>query len=359
VNVTRGAARLEASISNSLPRLNVEVQVPAATTLAVMGRNGAGKSTFLRVLAGLVRTDMPSAITLGGDTLVDDSTFVPPHRRKIALLAQEPGLFPHLSVAENVAFGPAAQHLGRRDVTERVHRWLAATNTTELAERKPGALSGGQAQRVAIARALATEPTLLLLDEPLRALDVDVAGTIRALLRTVVAEQKLTTVFVSHDIADAVALGDQMIVLDDGNVAEQGAVRDVLRAPRSAFASQLAGLSLIAGHWRAGRFCGDVELVGECLEPLSDGDTCLAAMSPEDVSVFTERPPSGSPRNILAATVRAIEPVGDRARLSCEVNDCRLAANVTWASVAELALSPGTQVFLSVKRSAVRVYSAR
>jgi molybdate transport system ATP-binding protein len=218
-------------------RLDVRFTLAEGETLAVLGPNGAGKSTLLDVLSGLVRPDS-GHVSLAGTTLVSQGedardSWVPPHARGVALLAQEALLFPHLTVRDNVAFGPrtaGADRVAARLVAE---RWLERVDATGLADRRPRRLSGGQAQRVAVARALATEPRLLLLDEPFGALDVGVAPAMRRLLAEVLAER--TVVIVTHDPLDALALADHVIVLGEGRVVEQGPTREVLLNPRTEF----------------------------------------------------------------------------------------------------------------------------
>jgi ABC-type sulfate/molybdate transport systems ATPase subunit len=218
-------------------RLDVRFSLAEGETLAVLGPNGAGKSTLLDVLSGLVRPDA-GRIRLDDTTLVSSGagerdTWLPPHARGVALLAQEPLLFPHLSVRDNVAFGPRSAGLEKAAARTIAERWLARVDATGLADRRPRRLSGGQAQRIAVARALATEPALLLLDEPFGALDAGVAPAMRLLLAEVLAER--TVVIVTHDPLDALALADRVIVLDRGRIVEQGATRDVLLNPQTEF----------------------------------------------------------------------------------------------------------------------------
>ena len=226
--------------------LDVSVIVEAGETLALLGPNGAGKSTLLSVVAGLLRPDS-GHVELAGRRLTDDRTWVAPHRRRVALLAQQPLLFPHLSVLDNVAFGPRAQGVGRREAARVAQTWLERLDLSGFADRRPAELSGGQAQRVAVARALATDPDVLLLDEPLAALDVSVAPDVRETLRRVLADR--TAVVVTHDVVDAALLADRIAVLDQGRVVESGPAAQVLARPRSSFAARIAGLNLVRGTW--------------------------------------------------------------------------------------------------------------
>jgi ABC-type sulfate/molybdate transport systems ATPase subunit len=218
-------------------RLDVRFSLVEGQTLAVLGPNGAGKSTLLDVLSGLVRPDA-GHVRLAETTLVslgegDSDVWKPPHARGVALLAQEALLFPHLSVRDNVAFGPRSAGVHKSAARLVAERWLERVDATGLAEQRPQRLSGGQAQRVAVARALATEPRLLLLDEPFGALDAGVAPAMRRLLAEVLVDR--TVVIVTHDPLDALALADRVIVLGGGRIVEEGPTRDVLLNPRTEF----------------------------------------------------------------------------------------------------------------------------
>ena len=190
--------------------VEVSFDLPDRQTLLLTGPNGSGKSTTLEVIAGLLRPDT-GHVRLGDRTLVGPRRWVPAHNRHVALLAQRPLLFPHLSVAGNVAFGPRSQGMTRRSSRDLAMGWLERVGAAEFAARRPDQLSGGEAQRVALARALATEPRVLLLDEPLAALDAESAPQLRALLRTVLRDR--TTVLVSHDQDDIAGLADMVVEL--------------------------------------------------------------------------------------------------------------------------------------------------
>lgn len=353
-------ADLVVSIDQSVPPLKAEHRFLAGRTTAVVGPNGAGKSTMLRVIAGLLRGDPTTRICLGDEVFRDGRVFVPPHRRGVALLSQDARLFPHLSVADNVAFAPLSQRLPRVEVRERVARWLEAVEVTELADRKPTELSGGQAQRVAIARALAAEPRILLLDEPFRALDVDVSSRLRALLRGLLADHNRTTIMVTHDPVDALGLAEDIVVLDQGRIVESGSTREVLTNPGSRFSASLSGLNLFVG--RIGEAGAVVDEFGNRVTGTAGDDApdltgripAAATFSPRAVAVYLDAP-HGSPRTTLRATVRDVVPRGDHALVNTEVGDQIVAAEVTWSAVAELGLVTGLDVVLVVKASEVRV----
>jgi molybdate transport system ATP-binding protein len=334
--------------------VEVDLEVDDGETVALLGPNGAGKSTLLSVVAGLLRPD-EGRVVLDGRTLTEAGprqTWVPPHDRRVALLAQEPLLFPHLSVLDNAAFGPRSRGQRRRVADEGARHWLAAVGVEALAARRPSQLSGGQAQRAAVARALATDPRLLLLDEPLAALDVAVAPAVRQTLRQVLQDR--TTVVVTHDVLDALLLADRVVVLEGGRVAEQGVTTEVLSRPRSGFAARVAGLNLLVGTWR------DEQVVPESGTALGGvvsgpapavGEQVVAVFRPAAVAVHRDRP-GGSPRNVLPVTVTDLQPLGDRVR----VRAGDLSADVTPAAAAELQLVPGGPVHFVVKATEVEVY---
>ncbi len=332
--------------------VEVAFEVAEGETVAILGPNGAGKSTTLDVLGGLLRPDA-GRVVLDGEELTGEVRWVAPHARRTALLAQDPLLFPHLSVLENVAFGPRSRGAGRAAARATATTWLAEVGATELAGRRPAQLSGGQAQRIAVARALAADPRLLLLDEPMAALDIAVAPALRQLLRTVLADR--TAVIVTHHVLDALLLADRVVVLEAGRVVEQGPAGVVLSRPRSAFAARFAGLNLVSGVATPDgvrRPDGSV-LLGTPAQPAPDhGSEAVAVFRPSSVAVHRE-PPGGSPRNVLAVRVDELEPLGDLVR----VRAGDLAADVTVAAVAELGLAPGNEVSFVVKATEVDVYA--
>jgi len=348
---------LDATLRVDARRLDVHLQVGAGRTVALLGANGAGKSSALACIAGLLRPDA-GEVRLGDRVLSSSrgaGTWVPPHARGVALLAQEPRLFPHLSVADNVAFGPRSTGAPRREARARADHWLAEVHAAGLADRRPADLSGGQAQRVAVARALATEPEVLLLDEPLSALDVEAAPAIRQLLRRVLRGR--TTVVVTHDVLDAVLLADDVVVLEGGRVVEAGPTSRVLSRPRSAFAARVAGLNLVRGTATAAGASTAVStpqglrVEGLADHPVPDGRTAVAVFSPSAVGVYREAP-HGSPRTTVRARVTDLEPHGHQVR----VHTPSVSADVTPAALAELDIGVGDEVVLTVKASEVAVY---
>lgn len=346
--------------------LDLGFRIGHGEVVAILGPNGAGKSTVLSLLAGLIVADR-GRIDLDGRVLLDTERriAVPAHRRGVGLLAQDALLFPHLSALANVEFGPRAAGRSRAQSRAAADHWLGEVGAADLAGACPRELSGGQAQRVAVARALAAEPDLLLLDEPLAALDVDAAPAIRALLRRVLAADGRTTVLVTHDLLDALVLADRVLVLSAGRVVEDGPTREVLARPTTAFTARIAGLNLLPG-----RLCPDGLVVdgGDVIagqhasgESVVEGEPGVAVFAPGAVAVYRQRP-TGSPRNVLTGLVAGIEPHGDgvRVRAAAPPGGPRwvegVAADVTLAALAELGLQPGSPVWFAVKATEVAVH---
>jgi len=240
-------------------RLRLELKVRPGGVLALLGPNGAGKSTALRCLAGLRALD-DGAISLAGRCLDDPArdVLVPAQARGVGMVFQDYLLFPHLSAVDNVAFGLRVAGRNRRQARATAHDWLGRMGLRECADERPGALSGGQAQRVALARALAPEPGLLLLDEPLAALDAATRMQVRSDLRQHLSDYAGCTVLVSHDPLDAMVLADELVVVEDGISVQRGRASEVARAPRTDYVASLVGLNLYRGHSRG----STVELVG-------------------------------------------------------------------------------------------------
>ena len=355
-----GALELQATVVER--GVDLALQVRPGEVVAVLGGNGAGKSTLLSLISGLVRPDA-GRITLDDTVMVDvdDRVWVPSHHRGVVLLAQQALLFPHLTAAANVAFGPRSRGEGRQNAKAEAMRWLAAVDATEFADRKPAQLSGGQAQRIAIARALATDPALLLLDEPMAALDVAVAPELRQLLRKVLRDTGRTALLVTHDLIDALSLADRVIVLDAGRVVEDGPTRTVLAEPRSAFAARIAGVNLIAGTAQGHDLLspGGIRVQGIVDPTCTTGQIAVAVFSPAAVAVHLALP-TGSPRNHIAVTITELEPRGELVRVHAQgIDGGTLIADITAASAADLELLPGKVVHFAVKATEVQIYPSR
>lgn len=351
-------------MSARLRQRDVEFDVSLADgeVLAVLGPNGAGKSTLLLMIAGLLQPDA-GRIELGGAVLTDTDagTFVPAHARGVAMLSQQAMLFPHLSVAANVGYAPRCRGLSRRAARAAARHWLEAVGAADLAERKPAELSGGQAQRVALARALAAEPRLLLLDEPMAALDVTAAPAMRRLLRDVLRGTGRTAIIVTHDLLDALAIANSVIVVDRGRIAECGPVREVLTTPRSEFAATIAGVNLVPGTITASgilRTSWGADLSG--ISELQVGTPAVALFRPAAVAVHLSAP-HASPRNVIAVTITELDIHGTTVRVrGVDPRDDRtvLAADITAAAAADLDLQPGRGVYFVVKTQEVQLHPA-
>ncbi|MFD4016294.1 ABC transporter permease [Streptomyces sindenensis] len=320
------------------------------TTIAVVGPNGAGKTTLLRALLGL--TPRARAELRLGD---DDVTGLPPHRRGVAWVPQDGALFPHLSALTNTAYGLRAHGVPRAEARHEAQGWLDRLGVGHLAHRKPAQLSGGQAQRVALARALAARPRLLLLDEPLAALDQTTRARVRHTLRGHLAEFGGVCLIVTHDPVEAVSLADRVLVLEDGRALQDEPPAEVTRHPRSPWVARMLGRNAWPGTATADGLAleGGGHLV--VAEPLPAGTDALAVIAPEAVSVHRERP-TGSPRNVWPGTVREITSGGSRLRLlvtSAEAPD--LVAEITPAAAAELGIADGSAVWTSVKATEATV----
>ncbi|MEJ8636613.1 ABC transporter permease [Streptomyces sp. MS2.AVA.5] len=320
------------------------------TTIAVVGPNGAGKTTLLRALLGL--TPRAHADLRLGDT---DVTALPPHRRGVAWVPQDGALFPHMSALANTAYGLRAHGVPRAEARRRAQEWLDRLGVGHLAHRRPAQVSGGQAQRVALARALAARPRLLLLDEPLAALDQTTRSQVRHTLRRHLDGFGGVCLIVTHDPVEAVALADRVLVLDDGRALQDAPPTDVTRHPRSPWVARMLGRNAWPGTATAEgiRLAGGGTLI--VAEPLPAGTDALAIIAPEAVAVHRDKP-TGSPRNVWPGTVREITTSGSRLRVLVTSEQAPdLVAEITPQAVAELGLADGTPVWTSVKATEATV----
>ncbi|MEU5824738.1 ABC transporter permease [Streptomyces sp. NPDC047803] len=320
----------------------------AGTTIAVVGPNGAGKTTLLRALLGLTPR-AHARLRLGGT----DVTSLPAHRRGVAWVPQDGALFPHLSTLANTAYGLRARGVPRAEARRSAREWLDRLGVGHLASRKPAQVSGGQAQRVALARALAARPRLLLLDEPLAALDQTTRSQVRHTLRRHLEGFGGVCLIVTHDPVEAVALADRVLVLEEGRTLQDAPPAEVTRHPRSPWVARMLGRNAWTGTTTADGLApaGGGHLV--VADPLPAGAPALAVIAPEAVSVHREKP-TGSPRNVWPGTVREITSGGSRLRVlvgSGQAPD--LVAEITPQSAAELSLADGVAVWTSVKATEV------
>ena len=298
--------------------LDASLEVEAGQTVVVLGPNGSGKSTLVEALAGLVRIDR-------GEILLDHSILerpaerihVAPRHRPVGVMFQGRWLFPRLSVRDNVAYGRWARGEPRRVARAAVQGLLDVLGVAGLAERFPSDLSGGEAQRVALARALAVEPRLLLLDEPLSALDVEARARTRGFLQRALGEFAGVRLLITHDPLEARLFADHLVVLEAGRVAQAGPADEVRRHPRTPFVARLAGANLLEGDLvreggKARLVCDEFELR---VVHIADGtgSRALATVRPSAVSLHLDKPAERA--NTWAASVEAIELEGDHLRV--------------------------------------------
>ena len=338
-----------------------ELAFDGAPVTVLFGPSGSGKTTILRALAGLERPDA-GFVRFGGETWSDAAAgvFVPPQRRGVGVVFQEYALFPHLTVAQNIAFGLGGDRASRGG---RVAGLAKLLGIDELLARRPGTLSGGQRQRVALARALAPGPRLLLLDEPLSALEQVLREELRVELRRMLLDARVPTLLVTHDRTEALALGDRIAVVADGRIRQVGAVDQVFGAPADAEIARLVGTENV--------LAGRVVERGDGLARVSVGSGSLSALDlpglpdevfacvrAEEIALEEADGPPTSARNRLPATVVATTPEGPlvRVRLECGFP---LVALVTRSSAAELGLEPGRRVRALLKVPAVRLVPHR
>ena len=346
---------VDASVRRGSFLLEVSLTAAPGRVLGLLGPNGAGKSTLLSAVAGLTPLSA-GRITLAGQVMDDADTgaFVEASGRPVGFVFQNYRLFPHLSVAENVAFSPRARGMGRRAARSVASHWLDRLRLTDLADRKPDHLSGGQAQRVALARALAGQPALLLLDEPLSALDAGTRLDVQAELKRHLANFAGPCLLVTHDPLEALVLADQLIVLESGHIVQEGTPAHIARQPATDYVAKLVGLNLYAGLASG----SGVVLNGGGNFIVPDhgqqGDV-LVAVRPSSVIVSTQQPQPSSARNTWPARVAGLTLLADRVRIDLEGRPSAL-VDVTPAAVAELSLDPGTQVWLTVKATDLEVY---
>lgn len=360
----------------------VDAELRPGLVTAVVGHNGAGKSTLAQVIAGTLRLDQGSARI--GERVVDDAaTFVPARRRGVAMVSQAPRIFTHMSVLANVAFPLRVRGVGRAEARAAALEQLRAVGIDDLAHKRASDLSGGQAARVAIARALVFRPEVLILDEPTAALDVEATAQVSSVLRQRLTGAGITTLLVSHDIAEVLALASHMIVMGDGRVVEEGEPARVLASPQSVFAARLAGLNILSGPivtrpGMVGVSVGEGELWAADLSgfdsadagrvDVASGDAAddvvsggsgqggrVALTFPPEAVALSREESHASPRSVLPGVVAGIDVdgslVGVRVALAEGVS---VTARVTASAWAELGLGVGDRLWASVKATQVR-----
>ena len=335
--------------------LRLDLDVADGEVLAVLGPNGAGKTTLLRALAGLVPLDA-GHITVD-DLVLDEpgrGLFVPPERRPIGVVFQQYLLFEHLSALDNVAFGLRARGVRKSEARSAADRHLAAVGLAERGDARPAQLSGGQAQRVALARALATDPRLLLLDEPLAALDVATRRKVRRDLRHHLDGFDGVRVLVTHDPVDAYALADRVAIVDGGAIVQSGTIAEITAHPRSRYVAELVGTNLIVGELGAS---GLVTPDGVEIAVVADfAGPAFAIVRPQSITL-ARRAADTSARNTFHGVVDDIDRIGDRVRVGV-AGPLHLTAEITVAALESLALRPGDEIAASLKATDIETYPA-
>jgi molybdate transport system ATP-binding protein len=333
----------------------MELAIGEDEVVALLGPNGAGKTTLLRAVAGLVPFNS-GHVSLDGHVLEDAATglYVPTERRPIGFVFQDYLLFPHLNVLDNVAFGLRSRGMSRGAAAEKAVQWLDRFGLKSYAGAKPAELSGGQRQRVALARALAPDPRLLLLDEPLAALDVTTRAEVRRDLKRHLASFQGIRLVVTHDPLEAVALADRLIVMEKGHLVQTGTPAEVTERPRSQYVADLVGVNLLRGEADH----GSVRIPGGPVIATAGAESgeVFAMIHPRAVALHRSRP-EGSPRNVWRGRASNIELMGNRVRVRIDA-EVPLVAEVTPSAVKELDLVEGGEVWLSFKATDVGVYPA-
>jgi molybdate transport system ATP-binding protein len=381
----RDALVMSGTVERGSFRLEVSLRADPGRVLGILGPNGAGKTTLLRALSGL------DALTSGhirlGDLTLDDAatnTFLPAEARPVGLVFQNYRLFPHLDVRDNVAYAPRVKGAGRRQARAAADTWLERLDLTALAARRPHQISGGQAQQVALARALAADPRLLLLDEPLSALDAKTRLEVRGHLRSHLDQFTGPVLLITHDPLEAMIMADHLLVIENGRVVQQGSPAQVARQPATQYVARLVGLNLYTGTLEVAtsRVVLDIggtltvtlgDLTAGDLTPgdddpaapafedvglLGDGQSSrpvLVGLRPSAITIHTTQPTHSSPRNVWKGTVTALELLADRVRVQVDATPPAL-VDISAAAVADLALRPGNPVWLSAKATETEAY---
>jgi molybdate transport system ATP-binding protein len=350
-------------------QLEAELRIADRAVMVLVGESGSGKTTLLRCLAGLQRPER-GRIAVDGEVWFDSDTgeWRAANERSVGVVSQEVALFPHLSAAENVAFGLRARGVGAAERRQRVAAALERLGIAALAARRPHQLSGGQQQRVAIARAIVVEPRLLLLDEPLSALDASSRRSIRAELWRLLAQLSCMTVYVTHSPAEALSFGECITVLEGGRVSQTGSREALMRSPRSRYVAEFLGVNLFRGSLAPAGAPGP-PAAGPTRIALPQGELVVSERPAEDDAAIVIRPheitlalerPVGTARNVFEGTIEELlpePPDGELVRVSVASRP-PLIAEVTRQAVAALELAPGRRVFASFKAAGVHLVTA-
>jgi len=325
-------------VTRPLRGFTLDVDLEAEGTVAIVGPSGAGKSSLLRLIAGLVRPSV-GLVECGGERWFGDGADVPPERRRVGFVFQHYALFPHLSARANVAFGSEGRDVGPL---------LRRLGIDHLADARPGTLSGGERQRVAVARALARRPRLMLLDEPLSALDPATRGAVAAELAGVLQETGLPALVVTHSFDEAASLSERVLVMERGQIVQDGPAAELLARPATAFVAEFAGMNRLTGVASGTTVRLDSGVEVRVADPAHGPVAVLVA--PWEVSLSPALPEGVSSLNHLQVTVRRVVPLGNRVRVALD----GLTAEVTPESAARMELRPGAPVVATWKATASR-----
>lgn len=328
------------------PFVTAQITAAPGEIVAVLGPNGSGKTSLLRAILGLAKGT--TTVELGGR----DVSALAIEDRRIGWLPQAPSLFAHLSARDNVVFAMTARGASRSHARQGAQQWLDRLGVGEVAAKKPAQLSGGQVARVGLARALAAEPQLVLLDEPLSALDSTTRDEVRRLLRTTLSGGAAPVLLVTHDAVDVAALADRLVALESGRVVQAGTPAEVAAAPRSAWVAGLLGQNAWRGTTDGTGLVVDGGHVAAA-DPLPTGLPALALCEPSAVTLHRARP-EGSARNVLPGPVQELRVLGGRARVSV-ASTPPVIAEVTATAAVDLALAVGVEVWAAVKATEVRL----
>jgi molybdate transport system ATP-binding protein len=346
-------AQLDATLDQF--RLDAEIRVGTGEVVAVLGPNGSGKTTALRLMAGLLALDA-GHIALDGVMLDDPSArvFTPAEQRPISVVFQDYLLFPHMTALDNIGFGLRAQGCSKPDARAAAAEWLERLDIADKADEKPRRLSGGQAQRVALARALAPAPRLLLLDEPLTALDAGTRTMVRRDLRRYLDDFDGATVLVTHDPLDAIALASRVVIIESGRVTQSGSIAELTRRPTSRYVADLIGLNLLHGVAHGTTVVVDGTTTELAIAEPAEGPV-HALIHPNAIALHVGDRPAGSPRNQWLGRIDGFDLLGDRVRVRV-IGEVPLVAEITPAAVAALDLHEGGAVWTAVKATEIVTY---
>lgn len=339
--------------------LDLELSAEAGETIGLLGPNGSGKSTLVEALSGLLPLES-GEITLDGQTIENprEGVRLPPQQRPFGVMFQGLWLFPHLDVLENISFGPRARGVPRHAARARAERLLRELDLELLRDRRPAELSGGEAQRVALARAVAVEPRVLLLDEPLSALDLEARPRTRSLLRQMLVEFEGIRLVITHDPLEALLLADRLVILERGRIVQSGPADEVRRRPRTPYVASLSGVSLLRG--RIGRADAAPQLSAEGLELLvpsalvPENSEVFATVPPRAVRLYTDRP-LRSDGVLLAGEIESVELASSHSLVRLKTRP-PLCAEVPTEAVSSQGLRPGLPIWASIDGREIDVY---